>query len=175
MDYMVKPQIDEKTNEVYPPFGVENTDEYPEYKKYETPETEDRAIWAMKADRALNTEMHSYAQAQMSSGKIKFLIDERQAKVQLLESKMGKVLSLEQRAEKLKPYTLTTILREEMLNLVEETEGLNIVLKQSSKSIKKDKFSAFEYGLYYIRLYEETRLKKKKRGSFADAVFFTTH
>jgi len=41
-----------------------------------------------------------------------------------------------------------------MLNLVEENEGINIILKQSNRSVKKDKFSAFIYGLYYIR-YEE--------------------
>ena len=48
-----------------------------------------------------------------------------------------------------------------MLNLVEENEGVNIILKQSSKNIKKDKFSAFEYGLYYIK--QEEDMKKKRR------------
>jgi len=38
-------------------------------------------------------------------------------------------MSLEQRAEYLKPFTLTSILKEEMLNLREENEGLNIILK----------------------------------------------
>jgi hypothetical protein len=35
----------------------------------------------------------------------------------------------EERAEYLKPYTLTSVLREEMGNLREETEGINIILK----------------------------------------------
>ena len=38
-------------------------------------------------------------------------------------------MSADKRAEYLKPFTLTTILREEMLNLVEENEGVNIILK----------------------------------------------
>jgi hypothetical protein len=38
-----------------------------------------------------------------------------------------------------------------MLNLVQENEGVNIILKQSSRGIKKDKFSALEYALYYIK------------------------
>jgi len=38
-----------------------------------------------------------------------------------------------------------------MLNLVEENEGVNIILKQSNRSVRKDKFSAFIYGLYYIK------------------------
>jgi len=68
----------------------------------------------------------------------------------------------EERAEYLKPFTLTSILKEEMLNLHEENEGLNIILKQFNKGIKKDKFSAFEYGLYYIQEEEENKKRKRK-------------
>jgi hypothetical protein len=49
-----------------------------------------------------------------------------------------------------------------MLNLREENEGINIILKQANRGIKKDKFSAFEYGLYYIKQEEESKKKKKK-------------
>ena len=68
----------------------------------------------------------------------------------------------EQRAEYLKPFNLTSILKEEMMNLREENEGVNIILKQANKGIKKDKFSAFEYGLYYIKQEEDNKKKKKK-------------
>ena len=107
----------------------------------------------------------------MNAGKVKLLIDERVAKVKLLDTVAGKKMTPEKRAEYLKPFTLTTILREQMLNLVEENEGVNIILKQSSKSIKKDKFSAFEYGLYYIKQ-EEDRKKKRKKRNFADMMFY---
>ena len=68
----------------------------------------------------------------------------------------------EERANYLKPFTLTSILKEEMLNLREENEGVNIILKQANRGIRKDKFSAFEYGLYYIKQEEDTKKKKKK-------------
>ena len=68
----------------------------------------------------------------------------------------------EQRADYLRPFTLTSILKEELLNLREKNEGINIILKQASKTIGKDKFSAWEYGLYYIQQ-EEKRKKKKKK------------
>ena len=68
----------------------------------------------------------------------------------------------EERTNYLKPFNLTSILKDEMLNLREENEGVNIILKQANKKIRKDKFSAFEYGLYYIKQ-EEERKKKKKR------------
>ena len=61
-----------------------------------------------------------------------------QAKVKLMSTKMGQQMDNDKRADYLKPFTLNTILREQMLNLVEENEGVNIILKQSSKSIKKD-------------------------------------
>ena len=78
----------------------------------------------------------------------------------------------EERAEYLKPYTLTSILKEEMLNLREENEGINIILKQTNKGIKKDKFSAMIYGLYYIKLEEETK-KRKRKFNVADMMFST--
>ena len=57
-------------------------------------------------------------------------------------------------------------------NLVEETDGVNIILKQNNRSIKKDKFSAFEYGLYYAKLDEE-RKRKRKTSSIANMMFFS--
>lgn len=49
--------------------------------------------------------------------------------------------------------------------------GINIILKQANRSIPKDKFSAFEYGLYYIKQLEDS--KKKKSRKFADYMFMT--
>ena len=76
----------------------------------------------------------------------------------------------EKRAEYLKPFTQTSILKEEMMNLREENEGVNIILKQANKSIRKDKFSAFEYGLYYIKIEEDSK-KKKKKFKITDMLF----
>ena len=99
----------------------------------------------------------------MSSGKIKFLIDEAEAKAKLMETKQGQNMTPDKRNEYLKPFVLTTILREQMLNLVEDNEGVNIILKQENRGIKKDKFSSFVYGLYYIKQEEDRRKKRKGR------------
>jgi hypothetical protein len=93
---------------------------------------------------------------------VRFLINEKEAKDKLLATKLGQNMKPEERAEYLKPFTLTSILKEEMMNLREENEGINIILKQANRSIKKDKFSAFEYGLYYIKQEEDKKKKKKK-------------
>ena len=161
MDYMVKQQIDTETNEIFPDFGVYNDDEA-YYKKYQTANCEQNAVYIIKANAPINTEAHANAQTQLSSGKVKFLQDERVAKVKLMGTKLGQNMKPEERAEYLKPFTLTSILKEEMMNLRENNEGVNIILDRANKGIKKDKFSAFEYGLYYIKHEEDSKKKKKK-------------
>lgn len=170
LDYLVKPQIDPDTNELFPDFGVYNDDDgY--YKKYRTQNCEQDALYVIKANAPINTEAHANAQTQLSSGKVKMLIDERVAKTKLLGTKVGQNMTPEERAEYLKPFTLTSILKEEMMNLREETEGVNIILKQANRGIRKDKFSAFEYGLYYIK-HEEDNKKKKKKFNAKEWCFF---
>ena len=169
VDFMVTDQEDPETGDFLPNFGVGGAtydDWEKDFKKYKTGDTE------AEANAPINTESHSYVQTQLSSGKIKFLIDENQAKVKLMSTKLGQNMDADKRAEYLKPFTLTTILKEQMMNLVEDNEGTNIILKQSSRGIKKDKFSAFEYGLYYIKQ-EEDKNKKRKKRNIADMMFFT--
>ena len=161
LDYMVKPQLNPDTGDSFPDFGIYN-DEEGYYKKYRTAACEQDAVYIIKANAPINTEAHANARSQLSSGKVKMLIDERVAKTKLMGTKMGQTMTPEERAEYLKPFTLTSILKEEALNLREENEGVNIILKQANKGLKKDKFSAFEYGLYYIKQEEETKKKKKK-------------
>ena len=175
VDFMTKSQIDPETGDELPPFGVEggtSEDAIEPYKKIKGAGVENDALYLIKANAPINTEAHTYVQTQLASGKIKFLIDENQAKVKLMSTKAGQNMDNDKRAEQLKPFTLTTILREQMLNLVEENEGVNIILKQSSKGIKKDKFSAFEYGLYYIKQ-EEDRKKKRKKRNISEMIFFS--
>ena len=169
VDYMVKNQIDPITNETLFNFGVEN-DEDNFYRKFKTEDTEIGAMYLIKANTPINTEAHANVLAQLSSSKVKFLIDERVAKAKLLNTKVGQGMTPDERADYLKPFTLTSILKEEMLNLREENDGVNIILKPANRGIKKDKFSSFEYGLYYIKKQEEQR-GKKKRFSVKDFMF----
>ena len=173
VDYMVKPQHDPITGDDFPDFGVyggTQDDAAEEYKRFRTENTEEDAMYLVKANAPINTEAHANFQTQLNSGKIKFLIDERTAKIKLLNTKAGQKMTPEKRAEYLKPFTLTSILKEELSNLREENEGINIILKQANKSIKKDKFSAAEYGLLYIKFEEENK-KRKKKFKITDMMF----
>ena len=172
VDYMIKSQVDPDTADTFPDFGVYNDDEL-YYKKYRTNVTEQDALYLVKANAPINTEAHTIARSNLSSGKVKFLIDERVAKQKLLNTKVGQNMKPEERAEYLKPFTLTSILKEEMLNLREENEGVNIILKQANRGIRKDKFSAFEYGLYYIKQEEDIK-KKRKKFNVKDFMFMST-
>ena len=160
VDFMVKPQIDENTSEVLPDFGVyggTQEDAVQEYKKYKTQNTELDAMYLIKANAPVNTEAHTITQSVINSNKIKFLIDERTAKQKLLTTKIGQNMTTDARRDYLRPFTLTTSLREELMNLREENEGVNIILKQVNRNIKKDKVSALEYALYYIKKVEERK------------------
>ena len=111
---MVKTQIDPETGATLPPFEV-GGGTYPEaeqdYKQFRTDDMEKDALFLIKANAPINTEAHSYVQTQMSSGKIKFLIDEQTAKAKLLSTKMGQTMTPDERNEYLRPFVLTTILR----------------------------------------------------------------
>ena len=172
LDFMVKAQ-ETDDGQYLPPFGIDNDDEGV-YKKYfrGVNDLEKDAIFQIKANAPINTQAYSYAQTQMSSGKIKLLIDEAQAKAKLMETKTGQNMSMDQRNDYLRPFVLTTVLRQQMLNLVQDNQGVNIILKQSSRGIKKDKFSAFVYGLYFIKQQEERRQKRRHR-DMSKFAFFT--
>ena len=171
IDFMVIKSIDEATGDEYPAFDVINDTEGL-YKKFKTVDSEKEAIYIIKANAPLNTEIHSNCSAQINAGKVKFLEDERFAKSKLLGTKVGENMTPEHRAEYLRPFTLTSILKEEMMNLREEHDGVNIILKQANRKIKKDKFSAFEYGLYYIKQLDESK-KKRKKAKISDFMFYS--
>lgn len=117
IDFMVLSQTDPETNDILPPFGVEN-DEDGKYKKFKTPDMEQDALFIIKANAPINTEMYTYAKSQMFSNKVKFLIDEAKAKSKLMTTKNGQNMTTEQRNEYLRPYILTDILKEQMLEKI---------------------------------------------------------
>ena len=122
IDFMTKAQVDPETGDELPPFGVaggtaEDTIEL--YKKIKGNGVEENAMYLIKANAPINTEAYSYAQTQMSSGKVKFLIDEQAAKTKLMSTKVGQNMKADERNTYLMPFVLTSVLREQMLNLVD--------------------------------------------------------
>ena len=56
-------------------------------------------LFLIKANAPINTEAYSYAQTQMFSGKIRFLIDESLAKTKLMSTKQGQNMNIDERNE----------------------------------------------------------------------------
>lgn len=170
MDFMVIAQDDD--GEIYPPFGVvggTDQDAAQKYKQFRTDDTEDDAIYTIKANAPINTEAYSATQSALDSGKVKFLIETKQAKVKLLGTKKGQAMTPEERNEYLLPFSLTDILRDELLNLRQKNEGVNIILEKANKNVGSDKVSSLIYGIYYIREFEDNKKRAKRR--FKDFMF----
>ena len=175
VDFLTKAQVDPETGDTLPPFGVlggtfEEADK--QYKKIKGVGVQENALFLMKANAPINTQAYAYAQTQMSSNKIKFLVDEAQAKSKLMTTKMGRAMTAAQRNQYLRPFILTSVLKAQLLNLVEENQGVNIILKQANRGIPKDRFSSFIYALYFAKQ-EEERLRKRKKHSLEDFLFFS--
>lgn len=173
IDYLVRDQIDPETGDLLPNWGVYNDDDK-RYKQWETEDTIHNAMFIMKANQPINSELFAYCQAQLNSGKLKFLIDESVAKNKLMTQSQGKKMTTLQRADYLRPYVETSILKSQMMNLVQQNEGANIILKQATRKVKKDKFSALIYGLSWPKLQEEKAHKRKGR-NIKDFLMFTKH
>lgn len=162
VDMLTMDTIDPDSGETLYNWGVINDDDNI-YRNMKTDNTIQNAMYIMKANQVLNSEMYAYCQTEINSGRVLFLIDEATAKNKLLSQAQGKKMSQSQRANYLMPFVQTSILKEQMSNLVSENDGAHIILKQSSRKIKKDKFSALIYGLYYCKMQEDKSRKQKKR------------
>ena len=113
-------------------FGVANDDEgY--YNQYKTADMEQNALYIIKAHPSDNTEAYVNAQNLLNAGKLQFLVDERTAKSIILSSDSGALMRPEERQKILLPYTHTSILRDELVNLKQkDSVGTDIKLIQGN-------------------------------------------
>ena len=150
-DYFVKENIAEN-GEVFPPYEVVNN---PEFDKYKTDDSIP-LLYGISTQGKLASDIHVNCLSQLSSGKVKLLIDDMEAKIKankkdLHGSELGEYLS---------PFKNTSQLKDEMLNLKESHVATGIRLDRMNKSIQKDRYSALEYGLWYIKTELEDPFEK---------------
>lgn len=171
-DEMIRTQYDELGN-LLPAYGFVNDDNY---KKVQ-PKDAICILYGIKANGPLNSKIHGNAYSRLSSGMVRFLIKEQEAKSALMSTKVGQKMSTTQRIKRIIPHEMTTKLFEEMANLRLKRTGatLDIVLEQINARFPKDKYSAFAYGLWRIKELEEENYKKHRRrsGTTRRLVFFT--
>ena len=159
-DEMIKPQYDEFGN-VLPAYGFSNDDNYKKIQPKDAPQI----LYGIKANGPLNSKIHGNCYSRLTSGLVRFLIKEQDAKSALLATKVGQKMTVEQRVKRLMPHEMTTKLFEEMSNLRLKRTGtsLDIVLERINSRFPKDKYSSFSYGLWRIKELEEEYYSKKHR------------
>lgn len=174
-DEMIKPQYDEQ-GVYYPPYGFKNDDSYYSIQ----PKEAAKILYGIKANGPLNSRIHGNAYARASSGMVRFLIKEQEAKTALMDTKVGQKMSVYKRVERLMPHEMTTKLFEEMANLRLKKTGsaTDIVLEQINPRYPKDKYSSFAYGLWRIKELEEEATARNRRrmggtSSKRQLVFYT--
>ncbi|WJJ55262.1 hypothetical protein QB910_000018 [Dabrowskivirus KKP3916] len=160
IDYLIKPNVDENTGEIFEAYSVTNNSDYDKFK------TKDSLplLYVIKANVSNNSDIHVNAFSQISGSKVKFLIPSIVAKSNLLDTAEGQKLRHENNqefAELMAPYVQTDLLKEEMLNLGQKQEGKSLKLEPINNSINKDKWSALEYGLWYIKSLEDKGMRRK--------------
>lgn len=171
VDYLVMPSEDPKTGESFPAFGVHN-DEKKQYKNIDAgPNVIKDTLWLIKANAELNFEGYTTLLTQMGSGKLHFLLEEREAKATIFSKAVNQKLSIEERNLKLRPFVTTSILKAELMNLTKsQNNGTQFKLEPINKGIGKDKVSSLMYGIYAIKILEDED-RKRKRGGLANFVF----
>ena len=159
-DELIKPQYDE-FGEFYPAYAFSNDENYYAIQPKDAP----RILYGIKANGPLNSKIHGNAYARTTSGMVRFLITEQEAKNALMSTQVGQKMSVYKRVERLLPHEMTTKLFEEMANLRLKRTGnaTDIVLEQINPRYPKDKYSSFAYGLYRIKEIEEEYTKKRRR------------
>lgn len=163
IDELIKSQVDVRTNQYLRPWGVMNDDKgY--YNQFKTADMIPNLMYIIKANAPFNTENYSNLQTQLTTGKLRFLVDERQAKLRIDASraKRFKDMTDDEKADYIIPFMQTSVLKDQMINLEEKHEGVNIILDRTNKNIKKDKVSAMSYGLYYIKVEIDDRAMARK-------------
>lgn len=157
LDFMVLEQLGED-GVLYPPLASMNDEEYSKYPGQ-------KILYVLKANASLNSKIHSNCFSQIANGHIRFLVKEQEAKSKLLATKKGAKMRALDKLARLTPHIETTKLFDEICNLRLRNTGAgnqDIIVEQINRRINKDRFSAFEYGLWRIRELEEKYYKNKR-------------
>jgi hypothetical protein len=137
-----------------PAYSVVNDERYNQYK---TPNSIPMLVAMNSSNKETrSSDIHNLFVNLVSNHKVKLLVSQSQAK-----NSFDKIKDSEKVMQGLMPFMMTDLLIEEVMNLEYKQSGNDTQVKQVSKSITKDKFSALEYGLMYIHLEEKKNQRRK--------------
>ena len=150
VDFLIT-EIDEN-----PAYEVVNDERY---DKYKTANSIPMVFNINSAQKDMkDSDIHNVFINNISNQKVKLLKSESAIKTKYMEqSKM----SSDKYIEAARAFVMTDILCDEIMNLEYKQAGNETKVKQISKGIHKDKFSALEYGLFWIYLEEQKNRVRK--------------
>lgn len=146
-----------------PPYQVINDERYDKYKLPDSIPV----LFALKAQNTATKEsdmVNSFMKIFNKRG-VRLLKSKNEGIKEIEQKLKRKIKDSNERANYEIPYILTDVLCEEILNLRYRQAGNGTKAEQISKRIKKDKYSALLYGLYWIHLQEQKNKTVKKRES----------
>ncbi len=144
VDFLVI-EIDEN-----PAYEVVNDDRY---DKYKTPTSIPMVFNINSTQKDMkDSDIHNVFINNISNQKIKILKSESSIKSKYFDSKK---MTTEKYVNISRPFIMTDMLCDEIMNLEYKPSGNETKIKQISRGINKDKFSALEYCLYWIYLQEQ--------------------
>lgn len=165
-DCLVRDMSDPETGEVYPALSCCND---PAMADRCTVIGADKVIWSIKASAALNSECAILLREGFKSGKVRLLATEYDADVLLSDiGGYSKLSGLDQEYLKA-PYTHTTLLINELVNLQHEESGGKVKIFEKA-GMRKDRYSSLSYN-YYVATQIENKLSKKFNNSQLDSAF----
>ncbi len=123
--------------------------------------------YELKVSGPLNSEINSLFFGRLKSGSVKLLVPLVQVLRRLENNKDFINSSVHKKQKIVRPYQITDILQEELLNLdileVSDHGGATLKVKRRNDKIQKDFFSALSYGIYVAHVERELEYYKRKR------------
>lgn len=160
-DFIIKNQYDSETGKTYPALSCCNDTIMASRCKVIGAE---KKIWSIKATPAFNNEICILLRSGLQNGKINLLIDENEAETTIKNNiKNFNKLTLNEQIKIKLPYTQTSLMINELINLDHEVKG-NVIRIIEKPGARKDRYSSLAYN-YWVTCQLERKLRPKEQST----------
>lgn len=159
-DSCTKILFDRERDVEYPAWTAINSDAMDERK---IDQNAVPVIYSIKATSELNHKIAVGLRVALEKRKIRLLINDIEAKEEMIEKRGYMKKSAEEQVAMLRPFMQTTALTNELVNLIYEVRNGYIKIKEQGTTTK-DRYSSLAYGNYVATLLEEDVLRTSDDG-----------
>lgn len=128
-------------------------------------------IYSVKANAEFNHKIATMLRSAFEKQKIRLLENEIEAKDDLIESQNYMKKSTEEKVRMLKPYSQSTALTNELVNLEYRVQSGFIKIEEVGTTTK-DRYSSIAYCNYYASLLEDENLRKRSASTILDYLMY---